>query len=358
MTLGRGGSPSARDPLAGLRPWISEIEPYVPGKPAEGDAGSLASNESPFGPSPGVQEAVFEALARLHRYPDPLADELRRALGHDLDVDPECILVGNGSDELLYLLSLAFAAGGTVVCADPPYRLDELVARVVGATPVKVPLVGYRHDLEKMAAIEADVAFICNPHNPTGTVVARASLEDFLDRCRARVVVVDEAYVEFTDDPQIGSVVGLAEGGRVVVLRTLSKLFGLAGARVGYLVASRPVVDVLRRIRPPFSVNAVAQAAAIAGLADLEHRLSVRTMTLEGRKRLTELFERSGYDIVPSQANFILVLAEDEVGLCSQLLRGGVSVRPGSTLGIPGAIRVTVPTDDGFRLLEHALETS
>jgi len=118
------------------------------------------------------------------------------------------------------------------------------------------------------------------------------------------------------------------------------------------------LVEVLRKIRPPFSVNAVAQAAAIAALADHEHRLYVRTATLEGRKRLTQMFERSGYDVVPSQANFILVLVEDEVGLGSQLLRGGVSVRPGSTLGIPGAIRVTVPSDDGFRLLEQALRTS
>src|SRR2546426_11161751 len=209
MTPGPSGSSPARDPLSGLRPWISQIEPYVPGKPAEGDAGSLASNESPFGPSPTVHEAVLGTLARLHRYPDPLADELRRVLGRDLDVNPECILVGNGSDELLYLLSLAFASGGSVVCADPPYRLDELVARVVGATPVKVPLVEWRHDLDSMAAVEADVAIICNPHNPTGTAVVRASLEDFLDRCRAKVVVVDEAYVEFMDNPQMASVVGL-----------------------------------------------------------------------------------------------------------------------------------------------------
>ena len=343
------------DPLAGVRPWIRDITPYVPGRPAGDRAGSLASNESAFGSSPRVRDAVLATIERLNRYPDPLAGELRRALGEELAVDPVCILVANGSDELIFLLALAFAAGGTVVCADPPYRLDELFSQAVGAGALRVPLVDHRHDLEAMASVEADLAFICNPHNPTGTVVTPAAIEDFLQRRKAKVVVVDEAYVDFTDDPEQASVVRHAPSGRVIVLRTFSKLFGLAGARIGYMVAAREIVEVLQRIRPPMSVNSFAQAAALAALSDIDFRNGSRARTIQGRGRLTTLFEHAGFQVVPSQANFVLVLVDDEAAICAQLQAEGISVRPGSNLGIPGAIRVSVPSQEGFDLLERAL---
>ncbi len=346
---------SGEDPVAGVRPWIRNIDPYVPGRPAGDEAGSLASNESSFGTSPAVRDSVLATLDRLNRYPDPLAGELRGALGEELEVDPECILVGNGSDELIFLLALTFATAGTVVMADPPYRLDEMFPLAVGANTVRVPLRDHRHDLEAMAGVEADLAFICNPHNPTGTVVSPTSLEAFLHRRLAKVVAVDEAYIDFTDHPEQTSVVKLAPSGRVIALRTFSKLFGLAGARIGYLVASREVVDVLRRIRPPFSVSSFAQAAALAALGDDDFRARTRASTVQGRRRLATLFEGAGFKVIPSQANFVLVIVHDEAVVCAKLQAEGVSVRPGSSLGIPGAIRVSVPSDEGFELLQRAL---
>ncbi len=334
---------------------LSALQPYAPGRPARSEDGSLASNESPFGPSPRVEEAVALAARGLHRYPDPLANRLREALADELHVDTEGILVGNGSDELIYLLTMAYAAeGGSVVCADPPYRIDEIVPAIMGATVTRVPLRDWRHDLEAMAALDADIAFVCNPHNPSGTIVSREALRSFREQCRARLVVVDEAYMEFVDDPAGTSLVTEATG-KLVVLRTFSKIHGLAGARVGYLVGSPGVVAVLRTIRPPFSVGAMAQAAALAALTDGDHSAMVRREVRLGREHLRGLFAAAGYQVVPSQANFVLVLAPDAAELASRLERGGVSVRLGSSLGVPGTVRVSVPAAPGFVLLEAAL---
>ena len=335
-------------------PRIAGLQAYVPGRPSPGEDGSLASNESPFGASPKVQEAVAEAVRTLHRYPDPLAGTLRRALAREHGVDPEAVLVGNGSDELIYLLVLAYATGGAVVCADPPYRLDDIVPRVMGASVTKVPLKDWTHDLDAMAAVEADVAFVCNPHNPTGTTVSGAALVSFVERCRARLVVVDEAYVDFVDDPA-GTTLVAAATGKLVVLRTFSKIFGLAGARVGYLVGSPEIVETLRKIRPPFSVGTVAQAAATAALADTAHRRWVKEQVRLGRERLRDLFTTAGFEVVPSQANFVLVLAPDAAALSAHLERHGISVRLGAALDIPGTVRVSVPSTEGFALLERAL---
>jgi len=339
------------------RPAVLRLHPYVTGRPAGSEAGSLASNESPFGASPAVAAALQAAVGRLHRYPDPLASSLRRLLGSRLGVDPESILVANGSDELVYLLALAYAAeGGSVVCADPPYRIHDIAARIVGASVVRVPLRDWVHDLDAMARIEADVAFVCNPHNPTATTVTRDALRSFVDSCRARLVVVDEAYIDFVDDPAATTLAGEARG-KLVVTRTLSKAYGLAGARVGYLVGAPLIVDYLRRIRPPCSVSTLGQAAAEAAVGDDAHRESTREHVRAGRRRLTDLFEAAGYAVVPSQTNFVLVVTGPADDLAERLQQGGVSVRPGSALEAPGTVRVTVPSDEGFALLERALPT-
>jgi len=333
---------------------VLALHPYVTGRPAGREEGSLASNESPFGASPAVAAALQAAATRLHRYPDPLAGSLRNLLGARLGVDPDAILVANGSDELVYLLTLAYAAGGSVVCADPPYRIHDIAARIVGASVRRIALRDWVHDLAAMARVEADIAFVCNPHNPTGTTVTRDDLRSFVRASRARLVVVDEAYIDFVDDPEATTMVGDASG-KLVVTRTLSKAYGLAGARVGYLVGSPLLVDYLRRIRPPFSVGALGQAAAEAAIADDAHRASTRERVRAGRRRLTELFEEAGYAVVPSQTNFVLVVTGPADDLAERLDRHGVSVRPGSALEAPGTVRVTVPSDQGFALLEQAL---
>ena len=338
------------------RRWVAALDPYVPGRPAGSEDGSLASNESALGASPAVQAAIAAASARVHRYPDPLADEVRAALAAELDVGADNILVGNGSDELVYLLVTAFAAmGGRAVCADPPYRIHDIVPRVLGCRVTRVPLVKWAHDLEAMARVEAELAFICNPHNPSGTTVGRAEIAHFLAGSKAGLAVVDEAYIDFADDPQATTALGLLPLGNVVVMRTFSKLHGLAGLRIGYLVGPRDVVATLRKVRPPFSVNAVAQSAALAALADHDHRARVRAETLAARDATAALFEEAGYQPVPSQANFILVRAPDPGKLADALALRGVSVRPGRALGVADAVRVSIPSRSGLALLRQAL---
>jgi histidinol-phosphate aminotransferase len=331
----------------------AELEPYTPGKAGEDDDHSLASNEPSTSASRSVRAAVISAVDRLHRYPDPLASMVRTRLGEELDVNPEQILVGNGSDELIYLLCLAYLSpGGVVGCAEPPYRLHDLVPKLMGGTVTRVPMVNWRHDLQAMAALPCDFAFVCNPHNPTGTIVQAGALEEFAERARAGLIIVDEAYIDFADEPSRLTVLHLARRGQLIVIRTFSKLLGLAGARLGYLVGPREVVDMLRRIRPPFSVNVFAQAAAVAALGDFGQRHRSREHVVAHRPLVIRLFEEAGYRCIPSQANFICVLTDREDELVARLWERGISVRPGKTLGLPGSVRVTIPSRQGVELLK------
>ncbi|MGO8684818.1 MAG: pyridoxal phosphate-dependent aminotransferase [Thermoleophilia bacterium] len=340
-----------------VRSWMAGLSPYVPGRPVSTEPGRLASNESPFPASSGVSDAAVAALAGINRYPDPLATALRERLGERLAVDPDQILVGNGSDELIFLLVMAYAAGGGgVVIADPPYRVDEVVAQSLGARVERVPLAGWTHDLGAMAAVHADLYFVCNPHNPTGTTVSREAVATLVDEARAGLVVVDEAYVDFADDPAAITALPLAVAGEAVVVRTFSKLYGLAGLRIGYLVGPAGVVEDLRRVRLPFSVNALAQAAAEAALKDNERTEEVRRTIVARRAHISSMFTSRGYATVPSQANFVLVLCRDEDALVAGLLQRGISVRPGSSLGMPGSARISVPSAEGLALLERALD--
>jgi histidinol-phosphate aminotransferase len=208
-----------------------------------------------------------------------------------------------------------------------------------------------------MAMVQADLAFICNPHNPTGTMVAAGAIKVFIEQSPATATVVDEAYIDFATDPERQTVLPLAREGRLIVLRTFSKIMALAGLRLGYLVGPADVVDVLRRIRAPFSVNSLAQAAGSAELGDPRPRWRRREQVLAMRPRVAELFARAGYETLPSEANFILVLAPDEDDLVGRLAAHGISVRPGKTLGMPGSVRVTIPSAHGLRLLEAALSS-
>lgn len=341
------------------RPWLDRIEPYRPGRHAATSDGSMASNESPLGTSAQVLDAITAAARRAHRYPDPLADELRAELAQRHHVSPDQILVGNGSDELIFLLAWAYLAqNGHAVCADPAYRIDEISTYVVGARLTKVALRDWTHDLEAMATISADLAYVVNPHNPTGTARSYADVERFIESSPAGLVVVDEAYIDFVDDPDATSAVSLVDTGRVAVLRTFSKVHGLAGLRVGYLVADSSIIATLRKVRAPFSVSSLAQAGALAAARDREHWQRVRAYTRAGRDEVQRLFQIAGYAVVPSQANFVLVEAPEEEQLVARLAGAGISVRPGSALGAPGTVRVSVPAQKGLQLLAHALTTS
>jgi histidinol-phosphate aminotransferase len=338
------------------RPAAAALNPYMPGRAAADEEGSLASNEPSLSLSSAVRTAVMGALDHLHRYPDPLATELRHRLAGELDVTPDQILVGNGSDELIYLLCLAYLPeGGVVICADPPYRLHELVPALMGGVVTRVPLAEWAHDLRHMASISGDFAFVCNPHNPTGTAVSASALEEFVESAPVGLIVVDEAYIDFADEPERLTVLHLARAGKIVLIRTFSKMFGLAGARLGFLVGPVEVVDMLRRVRAPFSVNSLGQAAAVAALNDHAEHQQFRDHIRATRPRLRRLFHEAGYQTVPSQANFVLVIAPDEEDLVARLWDRGISVRPGTTLGLPGTVRVTIPSEAGLDLLEEAL---
>lgn len=343
--------------LEASKPWIADLPEYVPGKAAKRDAaGKLSSNESPFAPSEHILEAVSKAGRSLNRYPDPLATEVREALAEKLWVSEKSILVGNGSDELIYLIALAYLSSESrVVVADPPYLMQEIAGRALGAKVVKVPLKNYRHDLVAMSEIDADLAFIPNPHNPSGTVVSQAEIERFLETSSIGLVIVDEAYVDFVDDLERTSSLPLVASGRVAVLRTFSKLYGLAGARIGYMVAPSEIVGTLRKLRPPFSVNALGQAAAFAALGETESVEEIRLLVREIRKRMTAAFEKAGYTVVPSQANFVLVQAPDERELLARLEAAELMARPGSTLGLPGHVRVSVASPATLEQLEETL---
>lgn len=338
------------------RPWLDQIDPYRPGQRTTNPVGALASNESALGVSDAVVAAVSSAAGAIHEYPSPLADELRDVLAVEHDVHPDQILVGNGSDELIYLLARAYAAhGGSVVCADPAYRVDEISAQIVDAEVVKVPLSEWRHDLATMAEVAADIAYVVNPHNPTGTVHELAAIEQFVADARSRLTVVDEAYIDFVDDPESMTAMHLAREGRAAVLRTFSKVHGLAGARIGYLVASADIVATLRKIRAPFSVSTLAQVAALAAVRHPEHRDRVRAYTRQARAELVDLLSSAGYSVVPSQANFVLVEAPAEDELVSALAARGVAVRPGSALGVPGTVRISTPNPAGMQLFRESL---
>lgn len=338
------------------RPWLDEIQAYRPGTRSASADGSMASNESPLGASPKLGDSIVKALAGVHRYPDPLADELRSELAGLHGVHPEQILIGNGSDELIFLLSTTFLAqGGHAVCADPAYQIDRIGALSVNATITQVPLRDWKHDLAAMAALRADIAYIVNPHNPTGTTRSRAEIDTFTAESPARLVVVDEAYIDFTTDPEALTAIPLVAGGRVAVLRTFSKIHGLAGLRVGYLVADSAIIAAIRKVRAPFSVGSLAQAAALAALADTGHREAVREHTLRLRGQLVDLLACHGLHAVDSEANFVLLPVPDENAFVAGLRTHGVSVRPGSALGAPGTVRISVPTEAGLELLRSAL---
>lgn len=336
---------------------LDRIAPYVPGSRACLPGGELASNESPVGPSPTVGPAITRILGSVGRYPDPLADEVRETLADLHHVHSDQILVSNGADELIYLLLWAFGgAGSGVVTADPSYRLPEICAYLASAEVVKVPLIDWRLDLRAMALVDADIAYICNPHNPTGTALDSAAVEVFVEATKAKLVIVDEAYVDFADHPEDISLLPGKVAEKVVVLRTLSKVYGLAGLRIGYLVGDPALIATLRKIRPPFSVNVAAQAAAVAALGDQEHRNSVRAYVKECRTRLTDLLRSHGYRVVASQASFVLVETDDSATFVARLAEAGVAVRRGEDLNMPGTVRITVPSPKGFQMLVDALD--
>lgn len=348
--------------------FIREIDPYVPGKPLEelereyGITGSvkLASNENPLGPSPMAVSAMQEAAAHLHRYPDGSGYYLVRAIGHHLGVAPESVVLGNGSDEVIGMVTRAFLqAGDRAVMPKPAFLMYDILVKSVGGVSVPVGLAGMDIDLDGMlAAIDADtrVVFLTNPNNPTGRLIPAEDLLRFLDAVPASVaVVLDEAYIEFVD-PQIRlSGVSLTDRyANLVTLRTFSKAYGLAGIRIGYGICQPEMAAWLHRVRQPFNANALAQAGAIAALQDTAYLEASLRMVTEGKTQLYTALSGMGLSYHESHANFFLIeVGQDARNVFTAMLKEGVIIRAMNSYAFPTCIRVTVGTKaENHRFLE------
>jgi histidinol-phosphate aminotransferase len=331
---------------------------YEPGKPIEDVARELgldpagivklASNENPWGPSPKALAAARAALERGELYPDGGCFELRRKLAEVRGLGGDEIVVGNGSNEIIELLGHAFLGpGDEVVMGSPAFVVYKLVTLLFGAKPVEVPLRGWRHDLAAMAAAvtpRTKLVFLCSPNNPTGTANDQTEVMAWVRGLPDHVVcVIDEAYAEYLDPaPDYRPL--LREGRKIFGLRTFSKIYGLASLRIGYGYGSAEVCNLLNRVRQPFNVNAIAQAAARAALDDREFASRCQRENRAGLVQLENGCRSLTLDYVPSVANFILVRVGDGAGCFAALQRRGVIVRPMASYGLPEWIRVTVGT--------------
>ncbi len=343
------------------------ITPYEAGQPLEAlarelglaDVVRLSANENPLGPSPRVIEAVCREASRVHLYPDGGSTALRTALARRLGVTPAHVVLGNGADELLALVAwAAFEAGDEVVVPRPSFEPYTTVVELSGATVRESPLAGYDVDLDdvrRRITPRTKAVILCSPHNPATTILRRGPLTAFLEALGddPPLVVLDEAYGDFCDDPEYPDGIALlARHPRLIVLRTFSKIAGLAGLRVGYAVAAPETIDRLNRVRAPFNVNRLGQVAALAALEDREHWHRTRELVIAERAFLAAELARRGYPSPPSQANFLLVRVPDAAAARERLRRAGILVRDGAAVGFPGHLRISVGTREvNLRLL-------
>jgi histidinol-phosphate aminotransferase len=353
-------------------PAVNDLVPYEPGKPVEEvqrELGlervvKLASNEGPFGPFPEALEAIERCAPELNRYPDGGAYRLRTALAERFDLRFEEVAPGAGSDGLVDCLSQAMLeAGDEIVCGWPSFPSYAIDARKLGAVPRTVELRDGRYDLEAMldaVGPRTKIVYVCLPNNPTGTTNTRAELDAYFERVPEDVLtVLDQAYFEYIDDPDYpDGLDDLKAGRRVVVLRTFSKIYGLAGLRIGYALAPAAVVTAIGKVRRAFDITTPAQEAALASLDSPEELERRRRTNDEGRPELEAILREHGLDPVgPAVANFLFAeVGDDSRPFFETLLREGVIVRPTHGFGAPEAIRVTVGTPDDQRFLTQALD--
>lgn len=354
--------------------YIRGLPPYVPGKPSSevrreqgvDSITKLASNENPLGASPKAIAAVSAVMQGMAIYPDPTGYDLKMALCNRYGVQPEQIVLGNGSSELLDLCARAFLVNGSeAVYSQYSFIAYPVAVKCVGATGVSVPAMDYGHDLDRMAAAITErtrLVFVANPNNPTGTLLTEAQIRGFMAQVPQHVLVIlDEAYTEYLPpEKRMDSMALQREFPNMVVLRTFSKAYGLAGVRVGFAVAHPSVADLLNRTRLVFNVNALAQAAAVAALGDDEFVARTYETNRAGQQQLTAAFERMGLPYVPSYANFVLVdfsgatLPAGEIN--KQLLSRGIIVRPVAPYGLAQHLRMTVGLPEENDILISALE--
>ena len=356
-----------------LNPHLFSVPAYVPGKSIEeiqrelglAEIIKLGSNENPLGPSPNAVEAIRAASSDLHQYPGVELQDLRLALARS--IGPEFgignIIIGNGSANVILSLAHAYLHdGGEVVISHPAFQMYALATTMYGGTPVFVDADGYRCDLQAMAKAineRTRMVYITNPNNPTGLLITGEEIEAFMAQVPPWVVVVfDEAYAEFADTDVFPSVWHHILAGRnVIVTRTFSKIFGLAGLRVGYGVGREELIEHLVRTQPPFHTGRLTLAATLAALADQEHVDRTYRLTVEGREYYAQQFDDMGLHYLPSQANFIMLvdLPHDVEDINRAMLQRGIIIRPTAPFGLPQGLRITIGTPEQNRRVIAAL---
>jgi len=364
--------------------YISDIKPYTPGKPIEElerelgirDSIKLASNENPLGPSPLALKAIIENLtssnssSSLNRYPDGSGYYIKKALSERLNVREDEIILGNGSNELIDIAVRTFLQpGDEAVMAHPSFIVFPMAVQATGGKPIQVPLRDYTHDLDSMAdaiTSKTRMLFIANPNNPTGTINKRIEFDLLMNRLPDGILVVaDEAYYEYVIDPDYADSIKYFRGGRdILILRTFSKIYGLAGLRIGYGIARQDIISEMNKLRPPFNTNSIAQTAALWALKDNDHVKYTREINEQGKKYLYRELDSLNMKYIPTEANFIYILLEQENPLSpllvkggagelyNELLRQGVIVR---TVG-PKEIRVTIGLPEENKRFIEALK--
>lgn len=354
--------------------WISDLRVYEPGKPIEevarelgfdavADIIKVASNENELGPSPLALEAMREAVHQMHRYPDGGAFYLKQKLAGKLGVAPENLLFGCGSNELIVFLCHVFLEKGVnLVMGAEAFAVYFLAAAMYQGDVVRVPMPEHVHDLEAMLAAitpETRLVAVCNPNNPTGTVVAPEAIETFIDQLPDHVVAIfDEAYYELMPEAMKPDLLRHIRAGRenIIILRTFSKAYGLAGLRIGYAVGHPGLIGLLNKVRQPFNVSSMAQAAAMAALDDVTHLVETREMVEQGLVFFNAELPKLGVGVVPSGANFVLIKTGRGREVFEQLQRRKVIVRPMDSYGLPDYIRITVGTPEQNRIMLSALK--
>jgi len=351
---------------------ILRITPYQPGKPTEElqrelgitDCIKLASNENPFGPSPKAVKAMKEMILKANFYPDGGSYYLKEAISKKHGVPASQVFVGNGSDEVVELLMrTVLTSSDEVVISRYSFIVYTLAAQSAGCNAIFIPPTDdYCHDLNAMTDAITDktkMIFVDNPTNPLGTMVGREEFDAFMKRVPEHVLVISDeaydAYVEAEDFPN--SLQYLHEGRRIAILKTFSKIYGLAGLRLGYGLMPAEVADAENRIRPPFNANAIAQAAGVAALTDVEHVSKSRELNSQGKVYLYNAFEEMGIAYIPTQGNFVTIdLKQDAAPINQSLLHSGVIVRPIKGYGLPNHLRISIGTAEQNKRLVEALQ--
>jgi len=350
--------------------YIRSLTPYIPGKPVAElerelgirDSIKLASNENPLGPSPLAVKAINEYSHKINMYPHGDCYYLREKLAGLLSVKREEIIFGNGSNEIIEIIVRTFLRGGDeAIVAHPSFVVYSMVVQAAGGKNIVVPLREWRHDLQEMASHISEktrLIFIASPNNPTGTINTQDEMQEFMDRIPGHViVVVDQAYYEYVTSSEYPECLSyFRDGKNIIILRTFSKIYGLAGLRIGYGIAREDIIDLMNRIRQPFNVNSLAQIAALFALDDHDHIERSRRINSEGKRFLYSEFTKLGLNFVETEANFIYVYLNRETAhdVYRRLLQDGVIVRP---MG-PSALRITIGLPHENERLIQSLRSS